>query len=54
MREVAMGEKINTLVKVLTGRAYTMATILAKGARVELIPVKDGVKVIKIEREEIK
>lgn len=28
--------------------------ILAKGDRVELIPVKDGVKVIKIKREEVK
>lgn len=27
---------------------------LAKGDRVELIPVKDGVKVIKIKREEIR
>jgi hypothetical protein len=28
--------------------------ILAKGDRVELIPIKDGVKVIHIKREEIK
>lgn len=28
--------------------------ILAKGDRVELIPVKDGVKVIRVKREEIK
>ena len=28
--------------------------ILAKGDRVELIPVKDGVKVLRIRREEIK
>lgn len=28
--------------------------MLAKGDRVELIPVKDGVKVIKIKREEIR
>lgn len=28
--------------------------ILAKGDRVELIPVKDGVKVIQIRREELK
>lgn len=28
--------------------------VLAKGDRVELIPVKDGVKVIHIKREEIK
>lgn len=29
-------------------------SILAKGDRVELIPVKDGVKIIRIERKEIK
>ena len=28
--------------------------ILAKGHRVELIPVKDGVKVIQVQRKEIK
>ncbi len=28
--------------------------VLAKGDRVELIPVKDGVKVIRIRREEVK
>lgn len=31
-----------------------IAAILAKGDRVELIPVKDGVKIIRIERKEIK
>ena len=29
-------------------------TVLAKGDRVELIPVKDGVKVIHIKRKEVK
>ena len=29
-------------------------TVLAKGDRVELIPVKDGVKIIHIKREELK
>lgn len=28
--------------------------VLSKGDRVELIPVKDGVKVIKVKREEVK
>ena len=28
--------------------------ILAKGDRVELIPVKDGVKVVRVRREEVK
>ena len=29
-------------------------TVLAKGDRVELIPVKDGIKVIRIKRKEVK
>ena len=29
-------------------------SVLAKGDRVELIPVKDGVKVIQVRRKEIK
>lgn len=28
--------------------------VLARGDRVELIPVKDGVKVIQVKREEVK
>lgn len=28
-------------------------TVLAKGDRVELIPVKDGVKVVKVKRETV-
>lgn len=29
-------------------------TVIAKGDRVELIPVKDGIKVIHIKRKEVK
>lgn len=29
-------------------------SILAKGERVELIPVKNGVKVVRVRREEVK
>ena len=29
-------------------------TVLEKGDRVELIPVKDGIKIIHIKREEVK
>lgn len=29
-------------------------SVLAKGDRVELIPVKDGVKVVRVRREEVK
>lgn len=32
----------------------TIEAILAKGDRIELIPVKDGVKIIHIKREEVK
>lgn len=32
----------------------TIEAILARGDRVELIPVKDGVKVIQVRRKEIK
>lgn len=32
----------------------SVEAVLSKGDRVELIPVKEGVKVIKIKREEIK
>jgi len=28
--------------------------VIAKGERVELIPVKDGVKVVRVRREEVK
>lgn len=35
-------------------QAKTVEAILAKGDRVELIPVKDGVKVIQVKRKEIK
>ena len=35
-------------------QAKAVEAILAKGDRVELIPVKDGVKVIQIQRKEIK
>lgn len=35
-------------------QAKAVEAILAKGDRVELIPVKDGVKVIQVKRREIK
>ena len=35
-------------------QAKAIEAILSKGDRVELIPVKDGVKVIQIQRKEIK
>lgn len=32
----------------------TAESVLARGERVELIPVKDGVKVVRVRREEVK
>lgn len=32
----------------------TAEVVLSKGDRVELIPVKDGVKVVRVRREEVK
>ena len=32
----------------------TIASILAKGDRVELIPTRDGIKVVRIRRENMK
>ncbi len=32
----------------------SIQSVLAKGDRVELIPVKDGVKVMRVRREEVK
>lgn len=32
----------------------TIESILSKGHRVELIPVKDGVRVIQVQRKEVK
>lgn len=32
----------------------SIESVLAKGDRVELIPVKDGVKVVRVRREEVK
>ncbi len=41
--------------KQLTEHQITdIETVLTKGDRVELIPVKDGVKVIRVRREEVK
>ena len=37
-----------------SGDLPAINTVLAKGDRVELIPVKDGVKVVQVRREEVK
>ena len=44
LREIKMDEKTIKAIE----------TVLAKGDRVELIPVKDGIKVIHIKRKEVK
>lgn len=55
------GEKITTILDpdsrvhlVNDGVLSAIEAILAKGDRVELIPVKDGVKVVHIKRENVK
>lgn len=44
-----MSEQLLTAQKI-----NAVEAVLAKGYRVELIPVKDGVKVIQVQRKEIK
>lgn len=40
---------------ILDGKSIKAAeSILQKGQRVELIPVKDGVKIVRVRREEVK
>lgn len=41
-------------VKIEAGVITAIENTLAKGDRVELIPVKDGVKVVRVKREQIK
>lgn len=53
-QEIIKGEKAYML-KLLTEKQIKSAeAVLSKGDRVELIPVKDGVRVIRVKREEIK
>lgn len=47
-------QKWQMMKKAIEAVIEAIVKILANGDRVELIPVKDGVKVIKIKREEIK
>lgn len=44
-----MSEQLLTVQKI-----NAIEAVLAKGYRVELIPVKDGIKIIHIKREEVK
>lgn len=45
--------KIDEPVKLADRQIKAIETTLAKGERVELIPVKDGVKVVRVKRETI-
>lgn len=38
----------------LASYIHTISAVLSKGDRVELIPIKDGVKIIHIQRKEIR
>jgi hypothetical protein len=44
----------NKIEKDLNEKMPSIAHIILKGDRVELIPVKDGVKVMKVTRKEVK
>ena len=46
--------KSTSKIEMTDARIIKINEILAKGDRVELIPVKDGVKVIQIKRHEVK
>lgn len=46
--------KMQEAPKLNPGIYARIEAVLAKGDRVELIPVKDGVKVVRVRREEIK
>ncbi len=41
-------------IKLSLEQIATLEGIVSKGDRVELIPVKDGVKVMRVKREEVK
>ncbi len=45
---------IKTISAVTPDDLPSINAVLSTGARVELIPVKDGVKVIRVRREEVK
>lgn len=55
---VSTGEEVaeacNMIGKKFAEAQKEIESILAKGDRVELMPMKDGVKVIRIRREEVK
>lgn len=40
--------------KAITDALKKAAPVLQKGDRVELIPVKDGIKIMRVRREEVK
>ncbi len=49
-----MVDKKTTVSSVTADDLPAINAVIAKGDRVELIPVKDGVKVMRVKREEIK
>lgn len=46
--------KVKSICAYILSCIRIIAVTLAKGDRIELIPVKDGVKIIHIKREEIR
>lgn len=50
-----MDEKIiRVIITAIEACIVKIAAALAKGDRIELIPVKNGVKIIRVKREEVK
>ena len=47
-----MNDQMNQMIDAQTIKA--IESVLIKGQRVELIPVKDGVRVVKVKRETVK
>lgn len=45
---------VKAIASIIISAAFAIACILVKGDRVELIPVKNGVKIMRVRREEIK
>ena len=47
-----MGEKV--VYKLTPGQIQAIEETLARGDRVEVVPVKDGIKLLRARREEVK
>ena len=53
-RSTTRGLVEQEVLTVTDAQVKAVEAVLAKGNRVELIPVKDGVKVVQVQRKEVK